>query len=605
MESVTQPEEQLTVLVVDDIEAAREHMAQMVIDIGHQCISVASGADALQCIDSRHIDIVLLDLLMPDIDGFEVAREIRRRVAGKWMPVIVVSSLEGDEHFVRAIAMGAADYMVKPVRPAILRAKIRHYQRILRLQAKTAMLAHRQHAINEHITDAIITIDSDAKVCELNRAARILFEHTRPADLVGCSIEELIGVPVAQLSSTKEFLQRREGQPDVPFGLSASEWSIGAQSYRTIALHDLSESRRVERMKDEFLATVSHELRTPLTSILGAMGLLVVGAAGELPAAALELITVAQRNGVRLSHLIDDLLDLTKLEGNRLSLNIRKASLKALLEEAVVANAGYAQRLGVQLQLETGADAAFAPVDADRFLQVMANLLSNAVKHSPAGAKVAVKLVAEPMGWRIDVVDQGPGIDPEFRKRMFEKFSQADGSDQRSLGGTGLGLYISRMLVERMGGHIDAISQAGQGSVFSVALVGSKPDLANQWMMCIARDRQEQDRLAEWISDLAPAEMVSNIADAQALVQRLGSPGAIVANPQFQGLADEFCKKLSAMSPPDRILLTGDSVDHHFAKRHGLRWLSLSETSRERLRMEIQALLNQALRKKTGGAKNE
>lgn len=588
------PDELLTVLVVDDIDASRTQLVDLVTDIGHHCLQSANGREALQCIDAVKVDIVLLDLLMPDVDGFEITRQIRQRITGKWLPVIVLSSLEGEEHFIHALSVGAADCLVKPVRPAILRAKLRHYQRVLSLQTRTAMLAQRQMAINETIADAIITIDSGANVCELNRSARQLFEPCIAGELIGRPIEDLIGIGMTELAGTHEYVHHPKGLAPVPFALTCSDWSLGVQSYCTIGLRDLSESRRVERMKDEFLATVSHELRTPLTSILGAIGLMVAGAAGALPPAALELATVAQRNGTRLSRLIDDLLDLTKLEGNRMTLNMREASLNGLLNEAIAANAGYAQRLGVQLQFQPSPEPSQAVVDADRLLQVLANLLSNAIKHSPTGASVELRLVADPVGWRIDVADRGPGIDPKFRARMFEKFSQADGSDQRSVAGTGLGLYISRMLVERMGGSVSASSVAGQGSVFSIVLPRPPTGRHSRWVLCIARDRQELDRLAHWITELAPVELVADMAAAQAWVQHAGMPAAVVADPQSQGLADEFCKSLQALAAADHILLVGDSLDEQFARSHGLCWMPLRDTSPETFKHQLQRVLNPA-----------
>jgi signal transduction histidine kinase len=592
MNAVTKTQKSLTVLVVDDIQASRSHLARLVSEIGYRCLQVSSGMAALQCIDAQQADLVLLDLLMPDIDGFEITRQIRKRVTGKWLPVIVVSSLEGDEHFIHAMSVGAADYLVKPVKPAILRAKLHHYQRVLGLQAKTAMLIQRQKAINEYIADPIITIDSSAKVFELNLAARRLFEVNASQSIVGKHINDIIGIGLEQLPSTSEIVVNGPGDIPINMAVSASEWSVGTQSYCTIALHDLSESRRVERMKDEFLATVSHELRTPLTSILGALGLLVAGAGGDMPPEALELATVAQRNGTRLSRLIDDLLDLTKLEGNKMTFNARETPLNALLEEAVSANMTYAQSHGVHLRFSTRVQNAHSLIDAHRLLQVLANLISNAIKHSPADSTAEVRLVEHPTGWLIEVADQGPGIDPGFRQRMFEKFSQADGSDQRSIGGTGLGLYISKMLVDRMGGALSAQSSAGQGSILSILLPRSGRSFVDPWVLCIARDRQLLDRLGDWASDVARSELVPDLASAEALVQRIGAPFALLADPMAQGPADVFCKQLSAFTADDRILLVSDALDKHFAQFHGLRWLALSNTSRKELGAHLQSLLD-------------
>jgi signal transduction histidine kinase len=465
----------LTVLVADDIASSRLALAELVASFGYVPVLAASGTEALQRVQDHQPDILLLDLLMPDLDGFEVTRLVRAQVTERWLPVIVTSSLQGDEHFIHALSRGADDYLCRPVNPPLLEAKLRHYQWVLGLQARLAALAQRQHAIHDSIADAVITVDAGGRISEVNRAARQLLPAGEP---VGQPLRAVIGIDLQDLQGMHEFeLTGPQGVP-VPMGVSVGTWSLDQQGFTTLALHDLTERRRIERMKDEFLATVSHELRTPLTSVLGAMGLLASGAAGTLPAPALELTTVARRNGERLRHLIDDVLDLTKLEGNRMVLRLRNTDLNQSVTEAIAAIAAYAQDIGVTLDWHPLDASPRADIDPDRLLQVMANLLSNAVKHSVSGQQVHVALQAVPEGWRIDVRDAGPGIDPAFKARLFEKFAQADSSDRRTMGGTGLGLYISRLLVERMGGRISAVSIPGQGATFSVVFPASRPAVA-------------------------------------------------------------------------------------------------------------------------------
>ena len=592
MNDLSLPNCKLRVLVADDIEASRHALVELVQNLGHDCLQASSGKDAMDCIEGQNPDIVLLDLLMPDVDGFEVTRLVRQRVTDRWLPVIVMSSLAwGEAHFVRALSMGADDYLVRPVSPPILQAKLRQYHRVLALHSHLAMLAQRQRAIHEHIADAIITVDSMQQIVEANLAAKKLFGLAGADELTGQLLRDVLGIDLEDAMKSREmaFVQRN-GQV-TPLGVSASQWSIGTQAYCTIALHDLSEWRRMERMKDEFMATVSHELRTPLTSVLGALGLMAAGAAGALPATAQELIMVARRNGERLGRLIDDVLDLAKLEGNRMVLNMRPASIDTLLAEAVATNAPYAQRSGVTLELAPLAVKPSAMVDADRFLQVMANLLSNAIKHSHAGQKVQVALRGDPQGWRIDVVDHGPGIDPAFRARLFEKFAQADGSDRRVQGGTGLGLYISRMLIERMGGQILAHSDAGQGSTFSVVLPAHGANNAGPWVACIAQDRQHLDRLSEWLSPIVRVEAVADTDMALSLVARQGPPAAVIANPQAQGCADAFCLSLQGVAKAAKIVLVGDSIDADFARQQGMRWVPLADGARQRLVSGLQSIL--------------
>ena len=581
-------------LVADDILASRLELMQVVRDLGHEPLEAASGKEALRLIDLHHPDVLLLDLLMPEMDGFEVARSVRQRITGKWLPVIVLSALEGDDHFAHALASGAADYLLKPVSPSILRAKLRQYQRVLAMQTRLALMVQRQHAIHEHITDAIITIDAEERICELNRAARTLFSLDEGLVGAGLSLASLTGRSLAELLEHPIVEIGPHAQTRIPFSVSHSRWNIEHQDFCTIALHDLSESRRIERMKDEFLATVSHELRTPLTSILGALGLLTVGAGGALPDAALELLQVAKRNGDRLSQLIDDVLDLTKLEGNRMQLNLRPVELAPLIREALSVNTGYAQRGSVSLAFEDEVQACRVQIDPDRFLQVMANLLSNAIKHSPVGKTVRVLLTQDQHTVQVAVVDEGPGIDPAFKKKLFEKFSQADASDRRPVGGTGLGLYISRILVEKMGGTVGADSGATGGSTFRVSLPRLNVALSGPWILCIAQDRQLLERMADWLAGLATVEAANNLAGAEALVRRRGPPAALLANPQAQGPAEEFCERLQQMLASRRIILMSDALNAGFAARYGMGWLSATAATRQEISVTVSALLADA-----------
>lgn len=217
---------------------------------------------------------------------------------------------------------------------------------------------------------------------------------------------------------------------------------------------DITESKRIERMKNEFVATVSHELRTPLTSIRGSLGLVSAGVAGKLPERAAGLVSMALNNCERLTLLIDDILDMEKLESERQRFDVRRMDLSELVKRSLEDNAGFAQSLNVHFVTPEPLCDTEVLVDPSRFLQVMANLLSNASKFSPAGGAIEVTARCNQGRARVAVRDHGKGIPPEFQPRIFQKFSQADSSDSRSRAGTGLGLAISRAIVERLGGRI-------------------------------------------------------------------------------------------------------------------------------------------------------
>ncbi len=229
---------------------------------------------------------------------------------------------------------------------------------------------------------------------------------------------------------------------------------------------DLSEQKKADRAKSEFISVVSHELRTPLTSIRGALGLLEHGAAGNLTPKIQHLIQIAHRNSQRLGILVNDLLDMEKLASGKMEFKSEEFDLLELTKLAIEANTNYAAALDVTYRLSTELQFARVKADPDRIMQVFANLLSNAAKFSPKAGEVIVRLVASKLHWRIEVEDHGAGIPVAFRDQIFSKFAQADGTNTRKQGGTGLGLNIAKSFVEKMGGEIGFESQEGKGSVF-------------------------------------------------------------------------------------------------------------------------------------------
>ena len=229
---------------------------------------------------------------------------------------------------------------------------------------------------------------------------------------------------------------------------------------------DISELKRIDKMKAEFISTVSHELRTPLTAISGALGIVAAGAAGAMSDTATRMLQIAHNNSQRLIYLVNDLLDMEKLVAGKMEFQLKLQPLLPLVEQSLEANASYAQQYQVSYQLQPGSHDAQVNVDGLRLEQVLANYLSNAAKFSPPGGQVEVE-VRRRFGWvRVSVRDHGRGIPEEFRARIFTKFSQADSSDSRQKGGTGLGLAICKELIERMGGRVGFDSVPEQGAVF-------------------------------------------------------------------------------------------------------------------------------------------
>jgi len=256
-----------------------------------------------------------------------------------------------------------------------------------------------------------------------------------------------------------------------PFETNLQLIDLGGREPRFVSINrDLTERREIERRKNEFVATISHELRTPLTSIKGALGLIDSGAIGEIPDKALRLIGIALKNSDQLMHLINDILDLEKIESGKLEFDIRSVSVSELLIEAVETNTPYAANLGCTLKITANLTGANFLGDRYRLNQVMNNLLSNAAKFSEKGGEIELR--AEQNGAFIDVYvrDYGRGIPLKAQATIFERFTQGDSSDRREKQGTGLGLSIAKLIVDSLEGELSFTSTPGEGTEFRIRM---------------------------------------------------------------------------------------------------------------------------------------
>lgn len=293
---------------------------------------------------------------------------------------------------------------------------------------------------------------------------------------------------------------------------------------------DITLRKKAEQFKNEFISTVSHELRTPLTSIRGSLGLLSGGVAGEMSERAKSLLTIANNNCERLVRLINDILDIEKIETGNMRFEIVTQRLLPLAEQALASTQQFAAQYQVRFELADDARDAWVAVDGDRMVQVIVNLLSNAAKFSPPDGKVLVRVATTPGYVRLSVIDQGGGIAPSFRDRIFQKFAQADSSDTRQKGGSGLGLSISRAIVERHHGRIDFSSEPGVRTEFFVELPlvsGMPAAMHKHGRVLVVEDDHDIARLLGMM--LAQAGMSSDVAHDADQARRMLAAGGYEA----------------------------------------------------------------------------
>jgi PAS domain S-box-containing protein len=276
------------------------------------------------------------------------------------------------------------------------------------------------------------------------------FSATGLAPFVGRSVERVV--------------VNRDGR-EIPVEVKVGLVDTGSLRLFSAFVQDISARKEMEQLKDEFISTVSHELRTPMTAVYASLSLLESGMAGELPDDAQRLVEISGKSCERLIRLINDVLDVEKIQSGLMHYDMQRQPLRPLLEQAIRDTCAFAGEYGVRIEFEPGAQPV-VQADADRMVQVTVNLLSNAAKFSPRSGTVQVRLDAVDGVARVSVTDHGSGVPEGFRERVFERFAQADGSDRRQKGGTGLGLNICRSIVQAHHGRIDFTSEPGRTEFF-------------------------------------------------------------------------------------------------------------------------------------------
>jgi PAS domain S-box-containing protein len=450
----------------------------------------------------------------------------------------------------------------------------REMNRRRRTEAKLAEVSILQGAILDSADYAIVSTDVQGKVMTMNATAERWFGYradevigkTTPAlwhdnqeiaaraavlsRELGITVEPGFAVFTAKIRTghkdeSEWSLRRKDGSR---FSGILSATSLTDSNGRVVGylgvLSDVTERKQreaqLDRLKREFISTVSHELRTPLTSIRGSLGLIAAGVLGPLPEKAQGMIKIAHQNSERLVRIINDILDIEKIESGKLELQIGNVEVVGLLREALEFNAPYGEKYQVPFVLESAPAQAQVRADPDRLMQVLTNLLSNAAKFSPPGAIVRVRAIHAGAKVRIEVQDSGTGIPEEFRGRVFQKFAQADSSSTRRFEGTGLGLSITQRLVEAMGGSIGFTTETGRGTTFHFDLAASDPASTE------ALSQTARHRILFFARETPPAQRprILHVEDdldlSQVIEMALASHADVVCAPTLQSAEDHL-----------------------------------------------------------------
>ncbi|MBF0459940.1 MAG: response regulator [Magnetococcales bacterium] len=495
------------ILIVDDVPS-NIHMLRNLLREDYQIFFALNDHDALEAVATGRPDLILLDIVMPGLDGFAVCTQLKAREETRHIPVIFITAKSDVADETRGLALGAVDFITKPFSPPVVKARIQTHLNLINTFARLRERESDLRSILDNAMDAIITVDAAGRILGLNPAAETLFGYSEP-DSMGKDVASLVIPPewrAQHLAKMHHFIQqaqessvlkrrfestamKRDGSKvEVEIAIVGSH--NGANSAFTAFIHDISERRflldsfnktlksaeEANRAKSEFLSNMSHEIRTPMNAIIG---LTQLALKIDLTPKLQDYLTKIDRASHTMLNVINDILDFSRIESGKMRLTPVAFLLPDVFSHLVDLFAHQLTAKGIALRWSIAQEMPSLWGDAMRLEQVLINLVGNALKFTEHGEIVIQVTLREQYTRRLmlefAVRDSGIGIAPSQVAKLFEPFVQADGSITRQYGGTGLGLAICRRIVNMMGGEIWVESQEGAGSTFRFTAVFEHP----------------------------------------------------------------------------------------------------------------------------------
>lgn len=490
-------EDRPRVLVADDNADMRQYIVRLLAP-AYQIEAVCDGAKALASAKAAPPDLILTDVMMPQLDGFGLLREIRMDASTRNIPVIMLSARAGEESRVIGMEAGADDYLVKPFSSRELLARVGAHLQMARLRREANEALAQSHARFEALFDAapigVYLVDSALRIRQVNPKALPVFGNI--PNLQGSDLAQVLSKIWPQ-EHTEEILQRfkhtlETGEPYfVPESvqprldrkrLEYYEWQLHRISlpegehgvvcyFSDISRHVMArqELADADRRKDEFLAVLAHELRNPLAPIRNGLQLMKLARIGN--EAVEQARTMMERQLSQMVRLIDDLMDVSRISRGKVMLQKNRVRLADVLQNAVETSRPIIEASDHELTLHLPDEPVFVDADETRLSQVFANLLNNAAKYTERGGRIRLNVEKQGGEAVITIQDSGIGIPPQMLPHVFDMFTQVDRSLEKAQGGLGIGLTIVKRLVEMHGGTIEACSEGhGGGSTFIVRL---------------------------------------------------------------------------------------------------------------------------------------
>ena len=470
------------ILVIDDEPRIREACILVLSDKGFEVAAAPDGEIGLQMIKEKHYDIVLVDLMMPTISGFDVLSEVRSHHPDT--VVIVITGYATLEHSIEAMKKGAFDFIPKPFTPDQLRAVVDKSLRYTGALQDIADSRSRLGVMVNSLTDGVMTTDARKLIVQINPAflhmidyhgEEVVGKHIRDIvkdDNLLESIEQALSMsPETFIEITKEIERIDKNEEKYYSARCAPFRGRMNENLGTITvLHDITTLKKMDQMKSDFISMVSHEVRSPMNSLLMQLKNISDGLAGPVTDKQQEILKRASAKILNLNNLVTELLDLSRIESGLIAHEKELVDLGQLLTDQKSFHSPYAEEKKIAIQLNCSSDLPTILANRQNMEEVFSNLITNAIKYSPAGGNITITAAKENEYLKIQVADTGYGITSEEVDKIFTRFYRVKDANTRQIQGTGLGLAIVKSIIESHHGKISVTSEVGLGTTFTVLL---------------------------------------------------------------------------------------------------------------------------------------
>ena len=470
------------ILVIDDEPRIRDACILVLSDKGFEVAAAPDGEQGLQMIKERHYDIVLVDLMMPTISGFDVLSEVRNHHPDT--VVIVITGYATLEHSIEAMKKGAFDFIPKPFTPDQLRAVVDKSLRYTSALQDIADSKSRLGVMVNSLTDGVMTTDARKLIVQVNPAFLHMIDY-HGEEVVGRHVNDIIdnenllkSIDLA-LSMAPDMFAEITNDIEIIDNSDEKFFSARCTPFRgrtnenlgTITvLHDITALKKMDQMKSDFVSMVSHEVRSPMNSLLMQLKIISDGLAGAVTEKQKEILQRASEKILNLNNLVTELLDLSRIESGLISHEKEQVDMGNLLSEQLVFHNPYAADKKISIQLNCPNDLPSILVNRQNLEEVFSNLITNAIKYSPIGSSITISAIVENEYLKIELADTGYGISDEDLDKIFTRFYRAKDCNTREIQGTGLGLAIVKSIIESHHGKISVASEVDSGTTFTVLL---------------------------------------------------------------------------------------------------------------------------------------